>query len=120
MLLILFSAFFFVLLDPGWKKIRIRDKHSDPQHYLIVRRYYDVLVRIRIRQSIPGTSGLTDPDPALTPNPAIFVSDLQDGNKQSFFCLLLFEGTITCLCCAGGSGGQPPGQQPLHQRLPPR
>jgi hypothetical protein len=33
------------------------------------------------------------------PDPAIFVIDLQDGNKKrykkKFFCLLLFEGTIT-------------------------
>jgi hypothetical protein len=42
-----------------------------------------------------------DPDPApdLDPDPdsAIFVCDLQDGNKKyflnSFFCLLLFEAT---------------------------
>jgi hypothetical protein len=37
-----------------------------------------------------------DPDPA--PDPAIFVSDLQDGNKKfffpKFFCLLLIEGTV--------------------------
>ncbi len=35
---------------------------------------------------------LTDPDP--DPDPAIFVSDLQGGNKK-FFCLLLFEATFT-------------------------
>jgi hypothetical protein len=33
------------------------------------------------------------------PDPAIFVSDLEDGNKNIFFfyvfCLLLFEGTFT-------------------------
>jgi hypothetical protein len=28
------------------------------------------------------------------PDPAIFVSDLEDSN-QKFFCLLLFEGTFT-------------------------
>ncbi len=39
----------------------------------------------------------TDPDP--TPDPAIFVSDLQDGNKKLFyfyfFYILLFESTFT-------------------------
>ncbi len=30
----------------------------------------------------------------LDTDPAIFVSDLQDGNKICFFCLLLFEGTV--------------------------
>jgi len=34
-------------------------------------------------------------DPAADPDPAIFVSDLQDVNKKYFFCLLLFEGTFT-------------------------
>ncbi len=36
-----------------------------------------------------------DPDagPDANPDPAIFVSDLQDINK--IFCLLLFEGTCT-------------------------
>jgi hypothetical protein len=36
----------------------------------------------------------TDPDP----DPALFVSDLQDAKKKEFFlgfCLLLFEGTFT-------------------------
>jgi hypothetical protein len=32
-----------------------------------------------------------DPDP----DPAIFVSDLQNVNKKLFFCLLIFEGTFT-------------------------
>ncbi len=32
-----------------------------------------------------------DPNPAT--DPAILVSDLQDGNKTLFFCLLLIEGT---------------------------
>jgi hypothetical protein len=42
-----------------------------------------------------------DPDP--TPDPAIFVLNLQDANKKNyfffpeFFCLLLFEGTFTSL-----------------------
>jgi hypothetical protein len=36
----------------------------------------------------------------LDPDPAIFVIDIQDGNKKlilikKFFCLLLFEGTFT-------------------------
>ncbi len=35
----------------------------------------------------------TDPTPAPNPVPAIFVIDLQDG-KKTFFCLLLFEGTV--------------------------
>jgi hypothetical protein len=37
-------------------------------------------------------------DPNADPDPAIFVGDLQGGNKKffsQFFCLLLFEGTIT-------------------------
>jgi hypothetical protein len=40
-----------------------------------------------------------DPDPDADPDPAIFVTDLQDANKKlifsaKFFCLLLFEGTF--------------------------
>jgi hypothetical protein len=38
-------------------------------------------------------------DPDLAPDPAIYVLDLQDANKNflssKFFCLLLFEGTFT-------------------------
>jgi hypothetical protein len=34
-----------------------------------------------------------DPDPDW--DPAIFVGDLQDVNKNVFFCLLLFVGTLT-------------------------
>jgi hypothetical protein len=35
-----------------------------------------------------------DPDP--DPDPAIFVIDLQHASKKhNFFCLLLFEGTLT-------------------------
>ncbi len=34
-----------------------------------------------------------DADPDANPDPAIFVSELQDINK--IFCLLLFEGTFT-------------------------
>jgi hypothetical protein len=47
-------------------------------------RIRDILVRIRISGSIPL---ITDPDPTLdpAPDPAIFVSFLQDGNKQVFF-----------------------------------
>ncbi len=41
----------------------------------------------------------TDLDPDLTPDPALFVSDLQDDNKKQFFfwffCSLLFEVTLT-------------------------
>jgi hypothetical protein len=38
-------------------------------------------------------------DPDADPDPAIFVSDLQDGNKQQqnffkFFCFLFFKGTF--------------------------
>jgi hypothetical protein len=33
------------------------------------------------------------PDP--DPDPALSVCDLQDANKNIFFCLLLFEGTFT-------------------------
>jgi hypothetical protein len=38
-----------------------------------------------------------DPDPHLTdPDPAVFVSDLQGGNKNLFFLLInFFEGTFT-------------------------
>jgi hypothetical protein len=36
----------------------------------------------------------------MDPDPAIFIIDLQDGNKNllffnKFFCILLFEGTLT-------------------------
>jgi hypothetical protein len=36
-------------------------------------------------------------DPDADPDPAIFVSDLQDINRKLFFsiCLLVFEGTFT-------------------------
>jgi hypothetical protein len=42
-----------------------------------------------------------DPDPDADPDPAIFVSDLQNVNKKllfvsKFFFLLLFEGTVQC------------------------
>jgi hypothetical protein len=42
---------------------------------------------------------LMDPDPDADPNPAIFVIDLEDANKnkfflKQFFCILLFEGTF--------------------------
>jgi hypothetical protein len=39
-----------------------------------------------------------DPDAEADPDPDIFVIDLQDTNKnykKKFFCLLLFEGTLT-------------------------
>ncbi len=56
----------------------------------------DILVRIRIRGSVPLWPMNPDPDHA------IFVFDLQDANKKlfffsTFFCLLLFEGTFTSL-----------------------
>jgi hypothetical protein len=46
-----------------------------------VLRIREILVRIRIRRSVPLT---TDPDSNPTPDsdPDIFVSDLQDGNKK--------------------------------------
>ncbi len=55
-----------------------------------VLRIPDIIVRIRIRGSVPLTY-IVDPDPA------IFVSDLQDGNKKNYnlFCFLLFEATLT-------------------------
>jgi hypothetical protein len=31
----------------------------------------------------------------MDPDPAMFVIRLQDANKNYFFCLLLFEGTVT-------------------------
>jgi hypothetical protein len=54
-------------------------------------RILDILVRIRIRGSMPLT---------MDPDPAIFVLDLQDTNKKTnfkrkFFCLLLIDGTFT-------------------------
>jgi hypothetical protein len=47
-------------------------------------------MRIRVCRSIPLTN-----DPDADPNPAVFVSDLQDVNKKLFFCLKLFEGTFS-------------------------
>jgi hypothetical protein len=42
---------------------------------------------------------LADLAPAPDPDPALFVSELQDGNKNflfsKFLCLFLFEGTFT-------------------------
>jgi hypothetical protein len=63
--------------------------------YFPVFRIRDSLVRIRIRGSVPGTyQGLTDPNPGPDPQPALFVSDLQDTNKKQFFlkffCLLRY------------------------------
>jgi hypothetical protein len=46
-------------------------------------RIHEILVRIRIPDQYPW---LIDPDPGSDPDPAIFVSDLQDVNKNfSFF-----------------------------------
>jgi hypothetical protein len=39
-------------------------------------------------------STIIGPTSVPYPDPALFVSDLQDANKK-FFCLLLFEGTFT-------------------------
>ncbi len=39
-----------------------------------------------------------DQDPDVNPDPAIFVNDIQDMNKNNFFkfyCLFLFKGTFT-------------------------
>ncbi len=49
-----------------------------------------IQMRIRVCRSIPLTN-----DPDADPNPAVFVSDLQDVNKKLFFCLKLFEGTFS-------------------------
>jgi hypothetical protein len=54
-----------------------------------VLRIRDNLVRIRIRGSVP----------LITYDPGIFVSDIQEGDKNYIFCkffyLLLFEGALT-------------------------
>jgi hypothetical protein len=44
--------------------------------FAIVLRIHDILVRIRIRGSMPRL---------MDPNPAIFVIDLQDANKKQIF-----------------------------------
>ncbi len=60
-------------------------------YFFPVLRIHEILVRIRIRGSIPlikGSGSESDPDPA------IFVSDLQDVEKiifKKFFCLLLLK-----------------------------
>jgi hypothetical protein len=46
--------------------------------FLAVLRSHETLVRIRIRGSIPLTNGFGSADP----DPAIFVSDLQDVNRR--------------------------------------
>jgi len=50
----------------------------------------DIWVRVRIR-----ILGLTDPHPNPALDPALFLSDLQDVNKNLLFCLVLFEDTFT-------------------------
>jgi hypothetical protein len=35
-----------------------------------------------------------DPDSDAALDPALFVSDLQEANKNNFFCLFLFKGTL--------------------------
>jgi hypothetical protein len=50
----------------------------------------DILVRIRIRGSVPLTHGIRIP----APDPAIFVLDLQDANKKLYL-LFTFEGIFT-------------------------
>jgi hypothetical protein len=73
-----------------------RGEMDQGQLLLSVLRIREILLRIRVR------NGSTDPylcliDPDADPDPAIFVSDLQDINKifHCVFCLLLFEGTFT-------------------------
>jgi hypothetical protein len=49
---------------------------------------------------LTNESGFEDPNPNFEPDPAIFITDLQDANKklikkQKFFHLLLSEGTFT-------------------------
>jgi hypothetical protein len=51
-------------------------------HTKPVLRNRDILVWIRIRGSVPGTVPLTNRS-GCTVDPAIFVSDIQDGNKKS-------------------------------------
>jgi hypothetical protein len=51
-----------------------------------VLRIRDILVRIRTRGSVPLTNG---PDP--TPDPAIFVIDLQDAHKKTNYFFLSFS-----------------------------
>jgi hypothetical protein len=62
-----------------------------------VLRIHDILVWIRIRGSMPLTNGSADPD--VDPDPAIFVTDLQDANKKIIFTnkfyYRTFEGTFT-------------------------
>jgi len=48
----------------------------------------DILVRIRIRGSLPCLW-------PMDPDPAILVLDFQDANKKLVFCLFLIEGTST-------------------------
>jgi hypothetical protein len=48
--------------------------HSAPWHWHAVLQIRDILIPIRI-----------DPDSDPVPDPAIFVSDLQDGNYKLFF-----------------------------------
>jgi hypothetical protein len=40
---------------------------------------------LRIRDILVQIRRLMDPDPAPTPDPAVFVIDLQDANKKLFF-----------------------------------
>ncbi len=61
--------------------LSFRKKYWKKSSFGAVLRIRDILVRIRIRTYL----WLIDPDP----NPAIFVSDLQDANKK-LFCFLSF------------------------------
>jgi hypothetical protein len=58
-----------------------------------------ILVRIRIRGSVPLCSG-SGLNLALGPDPVLFVSNFHDHNKKGFskfFCLFLFQGKFTFL-----------------------
>ncbi len=59
----------------------------------------DILIWIRVRGSLPLTYGSESGSGDPAPDPALFVSDLQDANLKiffsNFFGLLRFEGTFT-------------------------
>jgi hypothetical protein len=85
---------------PGYSLwlFRKKDKYLINLCFLTELRIHDILVWIRIRGSMPLTNG--SGSWILDPDPAIFVTDLQDANKKiilvtNFFCRLLFEGTFT-------------------------
>ncbi len=98
--------------DPGWIKIRIRDKYpgsatlgSNMKIFLfpvlyfvnIKNPHFELTIESEFR--IPGSvtfwyGGSSDPYLWLT-DPALFVSDLQDTNKNKFFLrFFMLEGTF--------------------------